>query len=201
MLTERGVSQCPGYDFCCQKLIPFSRNMTKITNKYPWEQKTVAILTKTTSRTNSENFFGYFEIFFALQIVTVITFWITLRELPLYIFFYFCCKAMTIVVFSCSFFFGLEIETATHFLLHNSNYHCARQSLYEKVNKTDSTILMENDQVVTKILLFGNEKLKFAQNKSILTSTIEFLQATDRFKTSLFNYVLNGMVPLTHCHF
>ena len=80
-----------------------------------------------------------------------------------------------------------EIETSTHSLLHYSNYHGARQTLFKKINKIDSTILKQNDQVITKLLLFGNEKLKVAQNKSILTSTIEFLQATERFKTSLFN--------------
>ena len=62
-----------------------------------------------------------------------------------------------------------------------------QDNLFEKVNKTDSSILKQNDQVITKLLLFGNEKLKAAQNKPILTSTMEFLQATKRFKTSLFN--------------
>ena len=84
-------------------------------------------------------------------------------------------------VCSCS----QEIESSTHFLLHFSNYHCARQTLFEKVKKIDSSILNQNDQFITKLLLFG--ELKSAQNKSILTSTTEFLQATERFKTSLFN--------------
>ena len=30
-----------------------------------------------------------------------------------------------------------EIETSTHFLFYCSNYHCARQTLVEKVNKID----------------------------------------------------------------
>ena len=94
---------------------------------------------------------------------------------------------------------GQEIETSTHFLLRCSNYQCARQTLLKK--KIDSTNLKQNDQVITKLLLFGNQKLKVAQNKSILTSTMDFLQATERFKTSLFNLVANGMVPLTHCQF
>ena len=82
---------------------------------------------------------------------------------------------------------GQEIETSTHFLLHCSNHHSGRQTLFEKVNKIDSNILKQNDQVIMKILLFGSKKLKAAQNKSILTSAIEFLQANKRFKTSLFN--------------
>ena len=82
---------------------------------------------------------------------------------------------------------GKEIETSTHFLLHCSNYHCARQTLFKKIKKINSTILKQKDQVITKLLLFGNEKLKVTQKKSILTSTIEFLQVTERIKTSLFN--------------
>ena len=80
-----------------------------------------------------------------------------------------------------------EIETSTYFFLHCSSFHSGRQTLCEKVKKTDSSFLTQNDQVITKILLFGDEKLKAAQNKSILTSTIEFIQTTERFKTSLFN--------------
>ena len=76
---------------------------------------------------------------------------------------------------------GQEIEISIHFLLQCSNYHCTRQTLFKKINKIDSTILKQNDQVITKLLFFGNEKLKAAQNKSILTSTIESLQATERF--------------------
>ena len=48
-------------------------------------------------------------------------------------------------------------------------------------------MLKKNDQVITKLLSFGYEKLKAAQNKSILMSRIEFLYATKRCKTSLFN--------------
>ena len=94
-----------------------------------------------------------------------------------------------------------EIETSTHFLLFCSNCHCARKTLFKKTNKIDSTILEQNDQVITKLLLSGNEKLKVPQNRSIFMSTIAFLQAIERFKTSLFNKVPNGMVPSTHCQF
>ena len=57
-----------------------------------------------------------------------------------------------------------EIENLTHFLLHCFHYHCARQNFFEKVSKIDSTILKQNDhdQVIWKLLLFGNEKLKAA---------------------------------------
>ena len=54
---------------------------------------------------------------------------------------------------------GQETETSTHSLLHCFNYHCARQSLFEKKNEIDSSILKQNEQFITKLLLFGNEKL------------------------------------------
>ena len=56
-----------------------------------------------------------------------------------------------------------EIETSTHFLIHFSNYYCARQTVFEKVKKVDSSMLKRNDQFITKFLLFGNEKLKAHQ--------------------------------------
>ena len=60
---------------------------------------------------------------------------------------------------------GQDIETSTYFLLHCCNYHCARQSLFEKINKIDSTVLNQNDQDFRKLLPFGNEKLKAAKKQ------------------------------------
>ena len=60
---------------------------------------------------------------------------------------------------------GREIETSTHFLLHCSNYYCVKQTLFKKVNKIDSTILKQNDQVITKLLLFSNEKQLLKTNR------------------------------------
>ena len=81
---------------------------------------------------------------------------------------------------------GQEIETSVHVLLHYSNYHCARQTLF-KYKENWFNYFNAKWISITKLLLFSNEKLKAAQSKSILASTIEFLQAIDRFKTSLFN--------------
>ena len=44
---------------------------------------------------------------------------------------------------------GQEIETSTHFLLDCSNYYCARQTFFKDINKIDSTILKQNDQIIT----------------------------------------------------
>ena len=54
---------------------------------------------------------------------------------------------------------GQEIETSTHFICQCSNYYCIRQTLFEKVNKIDSTIFKQNDLVITKFLQFSNGKL------------------------------------------
>ena len=49
---------------------------------------------------------------------------------------------------------GQELEASTHFLLHCSNYHCARQTLFTKINIIDSSILKQNDEVITKLALW-----------------------------------------------
>ena len=64
---------------------------------------------------------------------------------------------------------GQETEISTHSLAALITIVQDKPSL-KKYKKIDSSILNQNDQVITKLLLFGNEKLKAAQNKSILTS-------------------------------
>ena len=61
---------------------------------------------------------------------------------------------------------GQETETSNHFLLYCPTYQCARHTLVQKGNKIDSAILKQNDQVITKLLLFGNDKLKAVQQNS-----------------------------------
>ena len=81
---------------------------------------------------------------------------------------------------------GQEIETTSHFLLHCLNYRCARKTFFEKINLIDSNILQQSDLSITNDLLFGSEKLKDDKNNALLTSTIEFIQSTERFKYQLF---------------
>ena len=56
---------------------------------------------------------------------------------------------------------GQDIETTTHFLLHCLNHHCARKTLFRKINQVSGTILRQSDSKFTKILLFGVNKLDF----------------------------------------
>ena len=75
----------------------------------------------------------------------------------------------------------------THFFLHSPNCHWTRHNLFEKVNKIDLAILKQNYQVITKLLLFGNEILETVQNKSHINVYNSAPQAAERFKTSLFD--------------
>ena len=78
-----------------------------------------------------------------------------------------------------------DIET-THFLLHCPNHHCARKTLFHKKNQVSGTISRQNDSAITKILLFGDNKLDFETNKILLMSTIEFISLTEKFSCPLF---------------
>ena len=74
----------------------------------------------------------------------------------------------------------------THFLLNCPNHHCARKSLFHKINQVSETISKQSDSKITEILPFGDSKLDFETNKVLLTSTIEFISLTERFSCPLF---------------
>ena len=80
---------------------------------------------------------------------------------------------------------GLETETTTHFLLHCPLFQSSRQSLLMNIKKTDESILKKHDELITKTLLYGDDKFDFSCNKSIISSTIEFIVSTGRFSNSL----------------
>ena len=61
-----------------------------------------------------------------------------------------------------------------------------QKTCFEKINLIDSNISQQSDLSMAKNLLFGSEKLKDKKNSAILTSTIKFIQSTERFKYLLF---------------
>ena len=81
---------------------------------------------------------------------------------------------------------GQGIETLTHFLLHCPNHHCARKTLFHKINQVSGNILRQSDSTLTKILLFGDIKVDFETNKILLMSIIEFISLTEKFSCPLF---------------
>ena len=80
---------------------------------------------------------------------------------------------------------GLETKTTTHFLLHCPLFQSARQSLLMNIKKIDESILKKHDELIKKTLLYGDGKLYLSCNKSIVSSTIEFIVSTERFSNSL----------------
>ena len=80
---------------------------------------------------------------------------------------------------------GLETETTTHFLLYWPLFQSARQSLLMIIKKIDESILKKHDELITKTLLYGDDKFDLSCNKSIMSSTIEFIVSTERFSNSL----------------
>ena len=81
---------------------------------------------------------------------------------------------------------GQGTETKTHFLLHCPNNHCAKKTFFHKINELSGNISRQSESTVTKILLFGDNKLDFETNKILLKSTIEFISLTERFICPLF---------------
>ena len=63
---------------------------------------------------------------------------------------------------------ALDIETTTHFLLLCPNYHCARKTLFHKITQASRTTLRQSNSTITKVLLFGDNKLDFETNKILL---------------------------------
>ena len=80
---------------------------------------------------------------------------------------------------------GLKIETTTHFLLHCPLLQSARQSLLINIKKINESILKKHDKLMTKTLLYGDDKFNFSCNKFAISSTIEFTVSTRRFSNSL----------------
>ena len=58
------------------------------------------------------------------------------------------------------------------------NQHCARKTLFHKINQVSGTILWQSDLIITKTLLFGDNKLGFETNKILLKSAIDFISLT-----------------------
>ena len=83
---------------------------------------------------------------------------------------------------------GLQTETTTHFLLHCPLFQSARQSLLINIKKIDENLLEKHGELITKILLYGDEKFNLSCSKCITSSTIEFLVSTERFSNSLVQF-------------
>ena len=80
---------------------------------------------------------------------------------------------------------GNGIETTEHYLLNCPLYQTQRETLFSAVNpiiSLASPLNQNND--LTGMLLYGNEKLNPSQNKLILMATINFVKSTERLSAS-----------------
>ena len=64
-------------------------------------------------------------------------------------------------------------------------FQSARQSLLINIKKIDESILKKHDELITKTLLYGDDKFDLSCNKSIISSIIEFIVSTERFSNTL----------------
>ena len=85
----------------------------------------------------------------------------------------------------------LEIETTTHFGLYCPFFQSARQSLLINIKKTDESIFKKHDKLITKTLPYGDDKFDLSCNKSIISTTIEFIVSTGR--------CINSVVQIFSC--
>ena len=81
---------------------------------------------------------------------------------------------------------GQDNEATTHFLLHCHYHHCTRKTHFHEINHVSGTSSRQCDSIITKILLFGDNKLDFEKNKILLMSKIEFILLTERLSYPLF---------------
>ena len=77
------------------------------------------------------------------------------------------------------------METTTYVLLYSPLFQCARQSLLTNIKKTNESILKKHDELITKTPPYGDNNFDLSCNKSIISSTNEFIVSTEKFRNSL----------------
>ena len=83
---------------------------------------------------------------------------------------------------SCS----LEIEDASHYLLHCHHFSNHRIDLMNSVNLIISNFESMNDNIKKDILLYGDSRFDENKNKIIPEAIIKFLKNSERFSRPLF---------------
>ena len=81
---------------------------------------------------------------------------------------------------------GATTETTIHYLLCYRLYSVPRVELLDGVHKFDSTLKNSSEDQLLTGLLYGSEKYALNVNKEILTLTISYLKASERFVQTLF---------------
>ena len=79
----------------------------------------------------------------------------------------------------------LSAETSHHYLLHCPNFINHRLDLFQVLNPIifANNMRFIDDNSLVHLLLYGHEKLKFHENQTIITATINFIKTSSRFQT------------------
>ena len=81
---------------------------------------------------------------------------------------------------------GNFVELTIHFFLHCFHFLNQRLRKINKIKDFDKRIFEKNHSLITRTLLFGDEKLSITDSKFILEATIQFLISSGRFDSPLF---------------
>ena len=81
---------------------------------------------------------------------------------------------------------GFKPETSDHYLLRCKLYTGLRLDLLNDIYTINQSLKNFSEDQLVNVLLFGSENFTLDANVNILRRTIEFLKATERFKSLLF---------------
>ena len=82
---------------------------------------------------------------------------------------------------SCS----LEVESTIHYFLHCHYCNKYRQTLLESVKLVVNDVSLLDDDVVVKLLLYGNETYTIDENSLIIKASIKYILNPERFSGSI----------------
>ena len=79
-----------------------------------------------------------------------------------------------------------EDESVSHYLLRCPNFDNLRIHLMNELNNIDPSIPLLSEEVLSKILLYGDSSLSDLNNSNILKLTINFIHKSERFDIQLY---------------
>ena len=80
---------------------------------------------------------------------------------------------------------GLDIESASNFLLHCPTFNDEQYTLLSTLNKIDCKLLELTKSSLSQTLLYGKTLFDKEKNTLILNATIEYILPTERFEEPL----------------
>ena len=83
---------------------------------------------------------------------------------------------------SCS----TEDESVSHYLLRCPNFIQQRVHLMNEIRRLNPNLLLEDDNVLSSILLYGSSQLSNEINSAVIHLTIEYTHTSERFNIPLF---------------